>query len=409
MRCRSCTSPLEFEVLNLGFAPPSNAYLEKSGLDESEVHLPLKVLVCESCWLLQTSDFLTPEDLFTDDYAYLSSTSTSWLKHAEKYANDISEKLGLCKNSFVVEIASNDGYLLHFFNELSIPNLGIEPTVGTAKISQGKGINTLCAFFGKNLAIDLIEKGPKADLIIGNNVFAHVPDLNDFTKGLSILLSSKGTITLEFPHVLNLVEQNQFDTVYHEHFSYLSAGSTSAVLGKHGLEIYDIELLPTHGGSLRVFAAHKGVFEVSQRVTDLLTQEQAAGLYSLPRLQKLQSAAIKSKHSLLQFLLDAKSNEKVVIGIGAAAKGNTFLNFAGVTQDLLPFVVDGARSKQGKLLPGSHIPIISPEAIENLIVDIALILPWNLKDELYGIYSQILGRDVEFFDTSRFLSEGIDK
>jgi len=403
MNCRSCGDLLTSEILNLGFAPPSNSYLSQDQLSKPEKHFPLRILACETCWLVQTADFLAPEELFTATYAYLSSTSDSWLLHSQKFVQDISAEMNLNLESFVVEIASNDGYLLQYFKDAGVPHLGVEPALGPAEIARSKGIETLCEFFGESLAIEISTNRGKADLIIGINVFAHVPNLNDFTAGLARLLTEKGTISLEFPHLLNLIKGNQFDTVYHEHFSYLSIGSVKKLLSRHSLEIYEVINLKTHGGSVRINIGHSGVHPVSKSVGNVIQEETSAGLFRIEALSSLQEGAVTAKHNLLTFLLDSKRLGKTVIGLGAAAKGNTFLNFAGITSDLLPFVSDGAKSKQGMLLPGSHIPIVSPEEVLDMHIDIGIIFPWNLYAELSAQYKALLGPDVDLIPANYFL------
>lgn len=390
MKCRHCQTPLEHVFLDLGFAPPSNAYLTKDQLQQAEVYLPLKLFVCDECWLVQTEDFTQADDLFRYDYAYYSSTSSSWLAHAATYVADITERFSLNSKSFVVEVASNDGYLLRNFLSPGIPCLGIEPTDGTANAAENLGIPVLREFFGDSLAKRLAGEGKKADLIIGNNVYAHVPDINDFTKGLKSLLKPEGVITLEFPHLMRLIEQAQFDTVYHEHFSYLSLQSASRIFEKAGLRVWDVEELSTHGGSLRVYGCHaesprKNTVEVSR----VLQQEVSQGLGDLGTYLKFQPRANQVKNDLLAFLLEQKRLGKTVAAYGAAAKGNTLLNYAGVKPDLLSFVCDAAPSKQNKFLPGTHIPILPPAVLEKNHPDFVVILPWNISDEVIAQQRQV--------------------
>ncbi|MCB1356948.1 MAG: class I SAM-dependent methyltransferase [Maritimibacter sp.] len=381
--CRHCAHPLTDTVFDLGFAPPSNAYLEPADLARPEHTFPLTIHVCPSCFLVQTADFTSRELLFDKDYAYFSSTSQGWLKHAADYASMIIERLDLSAESFVIEVASNDGYLLRNFVAAGIPCLGIEPTKSTAQAAAALGIPVRQEFFGRGLGEDLAARGQRADLIAGNNVFAHVPDINDFTEGLAAALKPEGVITLEFPHLLRLVEHCLFDTVYHEHFSYLSLGTVVRIMHRAGLRVFDVEELPTHGGSLRVYACHAGSAHAeTPRVAAVLDAERAAGLEHTATYAGLQSRAVAIKHALLRFLLDAAASGKSVAGYGAAAKGNTLLNFAGVRPDLLPRVADAAPSKQGKLLPGSHIPIVAPEALRAERPDYVIILPWNIAAEV---------------------------
>ena len=383
MNCRHCHTPLEHVFLDLGFAPPSNAYLKAEDLTKPELYFPLKLYVCTHCWLVQTEDYARADELFTGDYAYFSSVSQSWLDHAARYAEKIKERLGLNSDSFVIEIASNDGYLLRNFVAGSIPCLGIEPTACTAEAACEIGIPVLREFFGEALANRLRTESKQADLIIGNNVYAHVPDINDFTAGLKAALKPGGTITLEFPHLLRLIEQTQFDTVYHEHYSYLSLYTVNRIFEKAGLRVFDVEELTTHGGSLRVYGCHAN----DQRpqttaVPALLTEEERQGLRILSTYQDFQRRADRVKDDLLAFLIEQKRSGKKVAAYGAAAKGNTLLNYAGIKLDLLSYVCDAAPSKQGKYLPGSHIPILPPVALREEEPDLVLILPWNIADEI---------------------------
>lgn len=383
MNCRHCNSALEHVFLDLGFAPPSNAYLNGDALLQPELYFPLKLFVCEHCWLVQTEDYSRADELFSHDYAYFSSVSKSWLDHAASYAQMITKRLNLGKESFVIEVAANDGYLLKNFVKASIPCLGIEPTASTAAAAESQGVPVLKEFFGESLAERLISEGKQADLIIGNNVFAHVPDINDFTLGLKKALKPGGTITLEFPHLMNLIDQVQFDTVYHEHFSYLSLYTVSQIFQKAGLRIFDVEALSTHGGSLRVYGCHaEDAREASEHVAGVLAQESAGGLRQLAVYRAFQPRADRVKNDLLSFLIEQKSKGISVAAYGAAAKGNTLLNYAGVKTDLLPYVCDAAPSKQGKFLPGSHIPIVSPDELNQYKPAIVLILPWNIADEV---------------------------
>lgn len=383
MKCRHCAAPLGLTLVDLGSAPPSNAYLTAQSLHAPEQWFPLRVLVCEQCWLAQTEDFARADELFDKDYAYFSSTSTSWLEHARRYAEDMRSRLGLTRESFVVEVASNDGYLLKNFVAAGIPCLGIEPTTSTAVAAEALGIPVLREFFGEGLARRIAGEGRQADLILGNNVYAHVPDINDFTAGLKAALKPGGTITLEFPHLQRLIEQTQFDTVYHEHFSYLSLYTVCRIFAVAGLRVWDVEQLPTHGGSLRVFGCHADdPRQETPAVGAMVRTEEAAGLRNQDTYRQFQARAEAIKHDLLRFLIEQMHAGKTVAAYGAAAKGNTLLNFSGVRPDLLPFVCDAATSKQGKYLPGSRIPIVAPEMLAERKPDYVLILPWNITDEV---------------------------
>jgi hypothetical protein len=383
MKCRHCQTELIHSFIDLGFAPPSNAYLTVEQLKQPEMYFPLKVKVCEQCWLVQTEDYSQANELFTADYAYFSSTSTSWLTHAKRYSEAIIKRLNLGKQSHVIEIASNDGYLLKNFVAACIPCLGIEPTASTAAAAEKLGIPVLRAFFGETLGEEFTKAKQQADLIIGNNVFAHVPDINDFTRGLKAALKPDGTITLEFPHLMQLVEQVQFDTIYHEHFSYLSLYTVSQVFASVGLRIWDVETLPTHGGSLRIYGCHAEDNRTnSEAVNNMLALELQSKLQTLATYQQFQQRADKVKNDLLDFLLEQKRLGKSVVAYGAAAKGNTILNYAGVKSDLLPFICDAALAKQGKFMPGSHIPILAPDILQDTSPDFVLILPWNIKTEV---------------------------
>lgn len=383
MKCRHCATDLHHIFLDLCFAPPSNAYLNKEDLQKPEKYFPLKIKVCETCWLVQTEDYAQAEDLFSADYAYFSSTSATWLTHAMEYADSMVKNLGLNSTSLVIEIASNDGYLLKNFVAKGIPCLGIEPTASTAEAAECLGIPVVREFFGEGLARKLASIGRQADLIAGNNVFAHVPDINDFTRGLKIALKPGGTITLEFPQLLKLIEKIQFDTVYHEHFSYLSLIAVCEIFESCGLRVFDVEQLSTHGGSLRVY----GVHEDDPRPTNATVQNQLdleiqCGLKKIETYLNFQVSANNIKNSLLRFLLDQKNLGLSVGAYGAAAKGNTLLNYAGIKPDLLPFVCDAAPSKQRKFMPGSHIPILSPMILSETRLDYILILPWNIAAEV---------------------------
>lgn len=383
MKCRHCQTPLRHVFLDLGFAPPSNDYLSADDLQAPETHFPLKLFVCDACWLVQTQDFSRADELFRHDYAYFSSTSSSWLAHAKAYAEKMTRELALGKNSMVIEVASNDGYLLRNFVETGVPCLGIEPTGGTAAAARQLGVPVLEEFFGEALGKRLAAEGKQADLIAGNNVYAHVPDINDFTKGLKAALKPAGTITLEFPHLMQLIAHNQFDTVYHEHYSYLSLYTVAQIFKAAGLRVWKVEELPTHGGSLRVYGCHaEDTRAEDTSVATVLAAEEVAGLRDTATYLAFQPRADKVKNDLLAFLIEQKNKGRSVAAYGAAAKGNTLLNYAGVRPDLLAFVCDAAPSKQGKFMPGSHIPIYPPAALAERRPDIVLILPWNIAAEV---------------------------
>ena len=379
MKCRFCKEVLKIEFVDLVNQPASNSYLSKEQLNEPEVFYPLKIFVCSNCKLVQIDEYKKSSDISDNDYAYFSSYSTSWLAHAKDYVDSMTERLSLDQNSKVIEIASNDGYLLKKKKKKNIPCLGIEPTSNTAAVAREKGIEVIGDFFGSSLANTL----EKSDLILGKNVLAHVPDINDFVKGLKIALKSSGTATMEFPHLMNLINESQFDTIYHEHFSYLSFYSIQQIFENQGLKLYDVEKYPTHGGSIRIYATHKDFpIKVSKNVENLLSEERSFGLIDLEIYQGFQEKTDKVKNELLNFLLQAKKDNKTVAAYGAAAKGNTLLNYAGVKSDLVNFVVDMSPYKQGKYLPASHIPIVDEGMIATLKPDYILILPWNLKDEI---------------------------
>jgi hypothetical protein len=383
MKCRHCQTELQDTFVDLGFAPASNAYLPPEALARPEIAYPLRVLVCRSCWLVQTEDYAHCDALFDADYAYFSSTSKTWLSHAADYVEKTVKRLQLGAQSKVVELASNDGYLLQYVQQRHIPCLGIEPTHGTANAARAKGIRVVEEFFGTALAQTLQQQGETADLIIANNVLAHVPDINDFIGGMRVLLADEGTITIEFPHLLNLIRLAQFDTIYHEHFSYLALGSVDRMMRAQGLRVYDVEELTTHGGSLRVYVCHRESAHAAQdAVGQLLAAEHAFGLEDIAVYRGFQERATAIKIALLEFLVKQKRAGKTVAAYGAAAKGNTLLNYSGIDADLLPLVADAAASKQGKYLPGSHIPVVSPEQLMAARPDYVLILPWNLKEEV---------------------------
>lgn len=384
MKCRHCGAYVTLTLIDLGSAPPSNAYLTKLTIRRPEKWFPLKVLVCESCWLIQAEAYSRAAELFNDEYAYFSSFSAIWLAHAEHYVSAMVERFDLRTDSHVVEVASNDGYLLQYVKQRGIRCLGIEPTASTASAARLNGIDTLEEFFGVNLAKKLVNQGKQADLMVANNVLAHVPDINDFVRGFALLLKPRGVATFEFPHLMQLIEQKQFDTIYHEHFSYLSFSTVDQIFRANGLSVFDVEELGTHGGSLRVFAQRMdmGEYPVGEKVSALLDREAAAGMNKTGYYQGFQEQADKVKNDVLAFLLEAKRHGKSVAAYGAAAKGNTLLNYAGIRPDLLPYVVDKNPNKQGKYLPGSRIPIVAEAYIRDKRPDYVVILPWNLKTEI---------------------------
>lgn len=383
MNCRFCTNKFKHVFIDLGFAPPSNAYINKEHLDHPEIYYPLKTYVCQKCWLVQTRDFTSPEKLFVSSYAYFSSTSLSFLKHAKNYFYKIKKDLNLNKNSFVIEIASNDGYLLKNFVKAGIPSLGIEPTDSTANFSHKQGIKVLKKFFSYKVSKKLSEKYGKADLIIANNVYAHVPNIKDFTLGLKVMLKLNGTITIEFPHLKELIKHSQFDTIYHEHFSYLSLYSVIKIAQKFKLRVFKVEKINTHGGSLRAYICHSNDVRINDKsVKKILNEEKVFGLRKLKTYLNFQQKADKIKYNLLKFLIKQKNKNKKVIAYGAAAKGNTLLNYAGIKSDLISAVFDAAKSKHYKFLPGSHIPIYPANKISKEKADYIFILPWNISGEI---------------------------
>ena len=381
--CRFCDILLEQVVVDLGKTPLANSFLSEKMLNEKEEFFPLKVLVCKKCYLVQLKEVETPQNIFTN-YAYFSSYSKSFLDHAKNYVNMSIDRFHIDKNNFVVEIASNDGYLLQFFKEKDIPLLGIEPAKNIAKIAEKKGINTVNEFFGKELSEELIKKYKKADLLICNNVIAHVPKINDFVNGLKILTSENGVITIEFPHLMELVDHNQWDTIYHEHFSYFSFFVMQKILEKNRLKIFDVEKIATHGGSLRVFCTHSEnkKIEIKDSVNNLLKLEREKGMMEIPYYQNFSKKVIGSINQFTDFCNQMKKEGKIIVGYGAPAKANTLLNCCGVNQDTIEYVVDLSPHKQGLYLPGSHIHIKSPEEIKKLKPDFVIIFPWNLKEEI---------------------------
>jgi SAM-dependent methyltransferase len=389
--CRSCFAPLRHSFCDLGMSPLSNAFVRAERLNAAETFYPLHVYVCDRCWLVQLPEHENPTHIFADDYAYFSSYSDSWLKHAQTYTEQMVARFGYSANSQVVEIASNDGYLLRYFHRRGVPVLGIEPAANCAKAAEDKGVPTRVSFFGAAAARILVEEGLRADLLIGNNVLAHVPDLNDFVSGLAILLKPDGVITMEFPHLLQLMRHNQFDTIYHEHYSYLSFLAIERVFNRHGLTLFDVEHLSTHGGSLRIFARHANDASkpVGPAIEVLRAQEQAAGLESLAAYSMFSNQVIETKSKLLEFLIAVRRAGKKVWAYGAPAKGNTLLNFCGIRSDFIEATVDRSPHKQGRFLPGTHIPIHAPERLIEARPDYVLILPWNLRDEITEQMAQV--------------------
>jgi SAM-dependent methyltransferase len=383
MKCRHCDKPLQHLFLDLGYAPPSNAYLSQSDLSHPEKHYPLRVHVCSHCWLVQTEDYAQADELFNSDYAYFSSTSSTWLRHAADYAKEMTVRLGLGRDSFVLEVASNDGYLLRNFVAAEVPCLGIEPTASTAAAAEALGVPVLREFFGEAMGRRLAQESRQADLIVGNNVYAHVPDINDFTRGLKAALKPDGVITLEFPHVMELMANCQFDTVYHEHFSYLSLTAVSTIFQSIGLRVWDVERISTHGGSLRVYGCHLDSRHLtSDSVASIIEKEEEKGLRNIGAYLDFQMKVDEIKNNLLDYLIVQKKMGQKVVAYGAAAKGNTILNYAGVRPDLLGYVFDAAKAKQGRYMPGSHIQILDPAKISAMKPDRILILPWNISEEI---------------------------
>lgn len=393
VNCRNCHSVSLQSFLDLGTAPPSNRYLTADQLSRSEEWIPLRVLVCTECWLVQTEDYVASEDLFTPDYAYFSSASTSWLEHARHYVDDVVPRFDLGAKSMVVEIAANDGYLLQYVKRRGIPCVGIEPTASTAEAARQRGIEIVERFLTTETAPGIIEAYGKADLVIANNVFAHVPNIGDFARAMALLLKDSGVLTIEFPRVTTMVDRGLFDTVYHEHYSYLSLHSVMDVLARADMVVFDVEEIPTHGGSLRVFAELLAGEQraVSDRVSQLIDEERRRGVAEVAYYQTLQQRAEETKVGFLRLLLDLKDSGRAVAGYGAAAKGNTLINFAGVRSDLLPFVVDRSPGKLGKFLPGSRIPILPVDALQDWDPDVIVVLPWNIADEVGQQLRETLG------------------
>jgi hypothetical protein len=381
--CRHCGTPLTDSVVDLGMSPLCESYVVASQLDRMEPFYPLHVMVCKKCFLVQINEYVRADEIFTE-YAYFSSFSTAWLKHCEEYVSMITERLRLGPESLVIELASNDGYLLQYFVKKNIPCLGIEPAANVAKVARERGVETEVMFFGKDTAKDLLAAGKRADLVIGNNVFAQVPDVNSFVAGLPTILKPTGTVTFEFPHLMRLFEDNQFDTIYHEHFCYFSLLSAEAIFAVHGLTVFDVEELWSHGGSLRIYARHEA--DASRPVTDRLRalrqREEAAGYRRIETYTRFEEKVRETKRKLLELLVTIKRSGKRIAGYGAPGKGNTLLNYCGIRTDFIDFTVDRNPYKQGKFLPGTHIPIFAPSRLDEARPDYVLILPWNLKDEI---------------------------
>lgn len=392
MNCRFCNAPLTNKFVELVNSPLSNAFLTQAQLNEGETYFPLTIYACSNCHLVQVDEYKKANEIFNSDYVYFSSYSTSWVAHAKRYVESMVGRFGYNKDSFVIEIASNDGYLLQHFRNEGVPVLGVEPTKNTAQVAVSKGIPTVTEYFTAAFARQLASEGKTGDLVLGNNVLAHVPNINDFVEGLKIALNPQGVITMEFPHLLRLVEQCQFDTIYHEHYSYLSFTTVQKIFAAHDLELFDVEEQPTHGGSLRIFAKHSAdqTKAISPNVAAMLKKEADAGMLTDEYYRTFQDHVNGIRNEFLKFLIDAKVQGKKVIGYGAAAKGNTLLNYAGIKgDDLIRFVVDAAPSKQGKYLPGSHIPVYDQKKIEEFRPDYVIIFPWNLKEEIMDQLSYI--------------------
>ena len=391
MKCRHCSHELTHVFCDLGYAPPSNSYIPTTQVFAAETWYPLQVLVCDQCWLVQTRDYAAREEFFSETYAYFSSTSKTWCDHARAYVSEMSTRFNLGPHSLICEVAANDGYLLQYAIADGLPCYGVEPTASTAAAAREKGIEIHEAFFGVEYATQLVEMDKAADLTVANNVLAHVPDINDFVRGFTSLLKPEGVATFEFPHLLNLIEKLQFDTIYHEHYSYLSLIAVERIFAANGLHVFDVQEWPTHGGSLRVFAQRSDskAHNITEAVHNMLSREHDAKLNDITGYQGFQEKTECLKNSLLKFLITAKEEGKRVAAYGAAAKGNTFLNFAGVRSDLIPYVVDNAPAKQGQQMPGSHIPIFPADRIQSDRPDYVVILPWNLKDEISSSLTHI--------------------
>ena len=387
--CRFCRTRLQQLFVDLGKSPLCESFLAPDQLNAMEPFYSLRAFVCDHCFLVQVEDHVMGESIFGGEYAYFSSFSDTWLQHAKDYVEMITERLGLDEFSLVVELASNDGYLLKNFVAKGIPALGVEPSENTAEAASKLGVQTLVKFFGTRTAREMVGEGQRADLLIGNNVLAHVPDLNDFVAGMQLLLAPEGVITMEFPHLLRLIEGNQFDTIYQEHYSYFSLFAVRQVFAAHGLTIFDVEEIPTHGGSLRIYARHDTQQTVSSAVTELAERENAAGISELEIYEAFSRRVVAIKHRLVEFLIGVKREGKSVVGYGAPGKGNTLLNYCGIREDFIDYVVDRNPYKHGKFLPGTHIPVYAPEKINETRPDYVLILPWNLKDEIIAQLAEV--------------------
>jgi 2-polyprenyl-3-methyl-5-hydroxy-6-metoxy-1,4-benzoquinol methylase len=398
MKCRFCKTALKSVFIDLNNSPASNSFLKPEELNEPETFYPLKVYTCHQCFLVQVDEYKKSEAIFNSDYVYFSSYSSSWLRHAKAYTGLMMKRFGYQQQSLVIELASNDGYLLQYFKEQGVPVLGIEPTANTAAVAVAKGIESVVDFFGVRLAEELVAKNIRADLLLGNNVLAHVPDIVDFVAGMKIILKPEGVVTMEFPHLMQLVDNNQFDTIYHEHFSYLSFNTVSQIFASQGLEMFDVDEIPTHGGSLRIYAKHKEdkSKSISANVEKLLKKEAGKGMNTLAYYDHFQEKALKIKYDLTGFLIQQKRSGKTVAAYGAAAKGNTLLNYCGIKNDLIDFVVDANPHKQNKFLPASHIPVVNEQYLKDKRPAFVIILPWNLKEEITAQLSYVSGWDGKF-------------
>lgn len=405
MLCRHCKNKLEIVFIDLGKSPPSNNYLKKEDLKKDEINYPLNILVCEKCWLVQTEDFTTAENLFNAEYAYFSSFSSSWIEHSKEYCSHILSKFSLNNNSSVIEVASNDGYLLQFFKEKNIPCFGIEPTLSTANSARKKGIETIVEFFGTSLATKLKKNNKCADLMVANNVLAHVPDINDFLNGFNILLKPNGIVTFEFPHLISLIDNTQFDTIYHEHFSYLSLTSIKQIMKKSNLEIFDVLKINSHGGSLRIYSQKidSGKRKINKRVLNLLAEEDKLGVRTVKFYNRFSKKSELIKNEFISFLENTKNKNKTIAAYGAAAKGSTLLNFAGIKSDSILYVVDKNPAKQDKYMPGSHIKIVNEEYLKNDKPDYIIIFPWNLTSEIIKQLNYVRDWNAKFVTAIPFL------